>query len=54
MKKGDVPNPQYAYKYVYVRPGSFVCPGSEIGVVTGVETPNKSLKFKTLNVVVCV
>ena len=25
---------------VKIRPGSFVCPGSAIGLVTGVETPN--------------
>ena len=58
-------------KYIVLRPDSFVCPGSEIGFVTGVneqpipklnmvssvpfrvqykhETPNQSLKFKTLN-----
>ena len=55
----------HSYHMLYLRPGSFVCPGFEIGLVTGVtlnvvssmlwrvqykhEPPNQSLKFKALN-----
>ena len=35
---------------VKIRPGSFVCPGSAIGLVTGVRKPQTIPNFKTLNV----